>query len=156
MLRKGRSLAIAFAVVAAAQVQFEAVSVKRAQAVGQMSVSNSPGMLKYTHIIFFFKQKTAYEIPGFSAQDRRLEGPGWIATESYDLEAKIPSGATRADRARMLQAMLAERFHLQSHWVSREVTGYALVVGKNGPKFKEAKAGDEKDAFKSPLRSVTM
>jgi len=38
----------------------------------------------------------------------------------------------------MLQALLAERFKLTVHRESKEQAVYALVVGKNGPKLKEA------------------
>jgi uncharacterized protein (TIGR03435 family) len=38
----------------------------------------------------------------------------------------------------MLQNLLAERFHLTVHREKKEGTVYELVVGKNGPKFKES------------------
>lgn len=38
----------------------------------------------------------------------------------------------------MLQALLADRFHLRLHREMRQVAAYLLTVGKNGPKFKEA------------------
>jgi uncharacterized protein (TIGR03435 family) len=38
----------------------------------------------------------------------------------------------------MLQALLAERFKLAAHKEDRASTGYALVVDKNDPKFKES------------------
>jgi uncharacterized protein (TIGR03435 family) len=37
----------------------------------------------------------------------------------------------------MLQAMLADRFKLAVHREMKDVSVYTLVVGKNGPKFKE-------------------
>jgi uncharacterized protein (TIGR03435 family) len=37
----------------------------------------------------------------------------------------------------MFQALLAERFKLAAHKESRLQSGYALVVDKNGPKFKK-------------------
>jgi uncharacterized protein (TIGR03435 family) len=36
----------------------------------------------------------------------------------------------------MLQNLLAERFGLKLHHLTREVSGYELVVGKDGPKLK--------------------
>jgi uncharacterized protein (TIGR03435 family) len=37
----------------------------------------------------------------------------------------------------MLQNLLAERFQMKIHRETKEVRGYALVVGKNGPKMKK-------------------
>ena len=42
----------------------------------------------------------------------------------------------------MLQSLLAERFHLVMRHDTREMPVYALVVDKNGPKFKEASESD--------------
>jgi uncharacterized protein (TIGR03435 family) len=55
----------------------------------------------------------------------------------YELDARAESGATLTeDQARqMLPALLADRFHLKIHRESRELSVYALVVGKNGPKL---------------------
>jgi uncharacterized protein (TIGR03435 family) len=39
---------------------------------------------------------------------------------------------------RMMQSLLADRFKLQFHRENREMLVYALMVGKNGPKFKES------------------
>lgn len=39
----------------------------------------------------------------------------------------------------MLQALLAERFGLKFHHVTKNLPGYALVVDKNGPKMVESK-----------------
>ena len=37
----------------------------------------------------------------------------------------------------MLRSLLAERFNLRSHTETKEMTVYALVIAKNGPKLKE-------------------
>lgn len=58
----------------------------------------------------------------------------------YDVVAKAEGDAprTRAEFRQMLQALLAERFALSAHRDTQEMQVYALVVGKNGPKFKES------------------
>lgn len=58
----------------------------------------------------------------------------------YDIVAKAEGdGAPTRDEFRpMLQKLLAERFNLKVHREMREMPVYALVVGKNGPKFKES------------------
>lgn len=46
----------------------------------------------------------------------------------------------------MLQTLLAERFSLRTHRESRKLKAYALVVGKRGPRLKQARK-DSEDAF---------
>jgi uncharacterized protein (TIGR03435 family) len=50
--------------------------------------------------------------------------------------AKMSSEDQRQQMALMLQSLLAERFMLKVHWQKRELPVYALVVAKDGPKFK--------------------
>jgi uncharacterized protein (TIGR03435 family) len=70
----------------------------------------------------------------------RLSAPGWVkdGSSTFDVSARVPAGTTRDDFNVMLQNLLADRFKLAVHRESREMQRYALVVGKNGPKFKEA------------------
>ena len=58
----------------------------------------------------------------------------------YDIFAKAEGdGApSRNDFRQMLQTLLADRFKLKVHREIKEMPVYALVVGKNGPKFKES------------------
>jgi bla regulator protein BlaR1 len=77
-------------------------------------------------------------------------GPDWFGSATFNVEAKADS-ATNAQLAKlnderatlekrhMLQALLADRFHLKVRVDSKESTIYALVVAKNGPKFHETK-----------------
>jgi uncharacterized protein (TIGR03435 family) len=58
---------------------------------------------------------------------------------SFDIVAKYPAETGNAQRALMLQTLLAERFHLAIHRESKEMSAYALVVAKNGPKLIEVK-----------------
>ena len=70
----------------------------------------------------------------------QISGPDWMASERFDVLAKMPEGATSEQVPEMLQALLAERFKLAVHHESKEHAVYALVVGKNGPKLKESLA----------------
>ncbi|HEV2445268.1 MAG TPA: TIGR03435 family protein, partial [Candidatus Sulfopaludibacter sp.] len=74
---------------------------------------------------------TAYDIPFY-----RLSAPGWMDSgDFYDIVAKVPAGATKDQIPLMLQSLLAERFHLEVHHETNEMTGYEMVVAKNGPKL---------------------
>ena len=65
----------------------------------------------------------------------QIAGPKWIATEFYEVNAKIPPGTTKDDLKLMWQNLLAERFRLKVHFTTKDLPGYELVVAKNGPKF---------------------
>ena len=68
----------------------------------------------------------------------QISGPDWMASERFDVLAKLPEGASSGQVPEMLQALLAERFKLAVHRESKEHAVYALVVGKNGPKLRES------------------
>jgi uncharacterized protein (TIGR03435 family) len=65
-------------------------------------------------------------------------GPGWASTTHYNISAKMNS-ATPDQVRPMLQTLLANRFGLRFHRVTQNHSGYALVIGKNGPKLTESK-----------------
>ena len=72
-------------------------------------------------------------------------GPGWIRTDRYDVAATaiVPGNLTERQLRPMLQGLLAERFKLRLHEDSKEMSGYALVVAKGGPKVKASADGEE-------------
>ncbi|MDW5265815.1 MULTISPECIES: TIGR03435 family protein [Acidobacteriaceae] len=85
---------------------------------------------------------------GFSTDGRTVGAPDWMKSERYDIDARIESAdmsawqnpATQKEMLhRMMQSLLAERCKLAVHREMRDKSVYALVVGKNGPKFREAK-----------------
>lgn len=73
-------------------------------------------------------------------------GPDWVTMENdrFTIEAEAANRATstEAQLLEMLQNLLVERFKLKYHRQSKEESGYALVVGKNGPKLGVAKGED--------------
>jgi uncharacterized protein (TIGR03435 family) len=77
----------------------------------------------------------AYEVKAF-----QVTAPDWMATERFDVLAKMPEGATKEQVPAMLRTLLEDRFKLVAHRENREQAVYFLEFGKNGPKFKEAPA----------------
>ena len=73
----------------------------------------------------------------FRVEPYQLSGPEWLDELRFDIQATIPLGSTRDQVPAMLQTLLAQRFGLTMHRESREVPAYLLVVGKDGPKFRE-------------------
>jgi uncharacterized protein (TIGR03435 family) len=64
-------------------------------------------------------------------------GPDWLETEKYDLAAQPDGEGEPNDKQwkTMLQKLLADRFKLSFHRDKKELTVYAIVVGKNGSKL---------------------
>jgi uncharacterized protein (TIGR03435 family) len=85
--------------------------------------------------------------------DRIVGLPGWLSSDRFDISAKMdPATAEalkklstddrRAAQQKMLQALFADRCKLKFHRETKELATMTLVLGKNGPKFKESKPGD--------------
>jgi uncharacterized protein (TIGR03435 family) len=72
-----------------------------------------------------------------------IVGPSWLDTERYDIVARVPKDAPAGQIPTMLQNLLAERFRVGVHWVTKQTSGFALVVGKSGPKLKKSTLEDE-------------
>ena len=76
-------------------------------------------------------------VTAYGVKPYQVTGPDWMTSERWDIQAKLPEGATAAQVPEMLKALLAERFKLTVHKEVKEHSVYALVPGKGGPKFKE-------------------
>ncbi|MBZ5577673.1 MAG: TIGR03435 family protein [Acidobacteriia bacterium] len=61
--------------------------------------------------------------------------PGWAETVPYAIVAKLPPGGEPTDDQlrTMLKNLLRSRFGLSFHTEKREVSVYAIAIGKNGP-----------------------
>jgi uncharacterized protein (TIGR03435 family) len=89
------------------------------------------------------------------AQKLLSEGPDWVRTTEFDIEARIPPGTPaytvrQLDRGeapelqRMLQTMLLERFKLVLKREEREQPVYVLSVAPGGPRLTPPKERPEK------------
>ncbi len=74
----------------------------------------------------------------YDLKANQLTAPEWAGIERYNLRAKLRPGVTEEQFRLMLQSLLAERVRLSGHWETKETPAFDLVVGKAGPKFKEA------------------
>jgi uncharacterized protein (TIGR03435 family) len=64
-------------------------------------------------------------------------GPPWFATDRYYIEG-VPDAAGEPNLKQfrsLMQKLLADRFNLKVHNEQRELSVYALTVGKGGPKM---------------------
>jgi uncharacterized protein (TIGR03435 family) len=63
-------------------------------------------------------------------------GPNWLDLDEFDIDARAAGASTGAQLAAMLQALLAERFHLALHRDTKEMRVYTLTVDKGGSKLR--------------------
>lgn len=64
----------------------------------------------------------------------QIIGPQELTSEHYDILATAGHDATDAEMRRMMQKLLAERFHLALHPDKREMRGYVLTLASGGLK----------------------
>ena len=89
----------------------------------------------------------AYKVKPF-----QVTGPAWIASQRFDIVAKMPEGSAKDDAPAMLKALLVERFKLVAHDSTEEHPVLALVVAKGGPKMKESPTTPEAIDPDTPLK----
>ena len=85
-------------------------------------------------------------------------GPTWVATDTFDIEAKAEDPEhTSQDQLRvMLQNLLIERFNLKFHREQKEMPGFDLVVAKSGLKMKPAEGSGPGGGMSMSLRGPGM
>jgi uncharacterized protein (TIGR03435 family) len=127
----------ALALSAQAPAQFDVATIKPAppQAEGRtstrMSSDTDKGEMNCTNVNLKEVVGRAYKV-----QQYQITGPEWIETERFDIVAKFPPHSAGDQFPPMLQALLADRFKLALHRETKDLPMYALVVAKDGPKFK--------------------
>lgn len=94
--------------------------------------TSSPGQITWTNAALRNILMTAYDVQTFL-----ITAPDWLATERYDIVAKVPAGATKAQVNAMWQNLLKNRFGLVLHHESKELPVDELTVAKGGSKLKE-------------------
>lgn len=87
----------------------------------------------------------------YKVKPYQITGPDWMASQRFDIIAKLPDGASKDDVPMMLQALLEDRFKLTLHRESKEGPVLALVVGKGGPKMKESPEAPKPIDANAPL-----
>src|SRR5258708_1045366 len=120
---------------------FEVASIKpSAPGAHGMQIQTTPGGRFVTkNVNLKFLIQFAYGVKDFQI----TAAPGWMSSETYDVEAKPESEerkVTDAELKLMVRALLTDRFKLTLHHDTKELPTYVLLVGKNGPKLHPAEA----------------
>lgn len=79
----------------------------------------------------------------FRVKTFQISGPAWMPASRWNIQAKLPQGASQDQVPEMMEALLADRFKLTFHREKREQPVYELVVAKGGPKLEPSTVKDE-------------
>jgi uncharacterized protein (TIGR03435 family) len=118
-------------------VSFEAASVKPLKSsVGPFHFTVLPNRLDVHNMNLQFLIKWAYDL-----RDDQISGPDWLVSAHYDIVATTGEPVSKDAMRTRLQNLLVERFHLATHWETRTIAMYRLVVLAKGPKMKTEEQG---------------
>jgi uncharacterized protein (TIGR03435 family) len=121
----------------ASSSSFEAASVKPLKSsVGPFHFTVLPNRLDVHNMNLRFLIKQAYDL-----RDDQISGPDWLVSAHYDLLATTGEPVSKDTMRTMLGNLLTERFRLTTHWETRTVPMYRLVVLPKGSKMKTAEQG---------------
>jgi uncharacterized protein (TIGR03435 family) len=132
-------LGLAFAQQASDSPRFEVATIKATDPNPAnpmfIGMSADGAMVKYTNITLRDCIRGAYRV-----RDFQIIGPNWMTSARFEINAKLPAGASQEQIPERLQVLLAERFKLEIRREMKEHNVYALVVGNGGAKLKPAEA----------------
>jgi len=144
-----------FAQTAPTRPEFEVASIKpsiAAPAGGQVhvGVQIDGAQVHCTYLSLKDYLRIAYQVKDF-----QVTGPDWMASERFDIHAKLPTGG-RGQFRDMLQTLLESRFQIKMHRASKEFPVYAVVVGKGGLKLKESPLDPEPEGAEGGRGAVNV
>ena len=117
----------------------------------KQSITVDPGRITMVNATLRSCLRVAFEV-----KDYQVTGPAWLEDERYDISAKAADAVPEKELHRMLQRLLAERFKLEYHKVTKELPAYVLLVAKGGPKFQESKTDGEFSAKPTSRTSASF
>lgn len=130
-------------------LKFQAESVRRSPHVSEPFVQGP--ILEGDR--YMIRQATMANLIGnaYSIDSANLQGgPSWLEYNRYDIDAKTVPATSTADQKLMLQALLAERFHLTVHNGTAPMPAYVLRVAKDKPKLKPAENSSASSCNRQP------
>jgi bla regulator protein blaR1 len=90
---------------------------------GMFAAANYPLI---TYILF------AYKITGNQEQSLISQLPKWAITDRFDIQGKAQGNPSKDQMRLMVQALLADRFHLAVRYETRQVPVFAVILDRPG------------------------
>ena len=148
MIDEMRTIWVLFAVALAAnaadfgpEARFEVASVKPALA-GGANPGGGPGSKSPDRIRYGYMPLRGLIMNAWGVDTDQIQGPPWLDSAPFSLEAIVPPGITKEQAAIMLQNLLKDRFHLALHTEMKTFPTWEFMVAKDGPKLKSSSGGN--------------
>ena len=130
-----------------ARLEFEIASIKVANP-GGLGNQIRPLAGGQTYIAQNMSVKAIFALMYKVPDDQVSGGPSWLDTEGYDIEAKAAKPSNIDELHEMFQNLLADRFKLQFHRETKQLSVYALSVDRSGSRLK---VNESEQDFKIPI-----
>jgi uncharacterized protein (TIGR03435 family) len=132
---------IGLAQTPSAQPSFEIASVRPSQHQGGPDYNNqiTDSSTSFTARNVTLKWLVA---EAWHCQRDQVIGPPWLDHNEYDIQARLPEGATREQIPVMIRGLLSDRFHLREHSETRNMRVYELMVAPGGPRIHPVQPAD--------------
>lgn len=129
---------------------FDVASVRETIRSGQVDIGivNPPhkSVFSANSVSLHILLQLAYDFGPFQI----VGGPDWADNRYFTVDAKsdpsvdeqlakLSDADGHAEKLHMVQAMLADRFHLRAHWETRQQSAYALTIARGGLKMQPTK-----------------
>ncbi len=120
---------------ASSKLAFNSASVtlnKSATQDASMNVTPASGLLSGTNARLISYIYFAYNLTGNQFQLLMPQLPKWVISDHFDIQARADGNPSKDQMRLMMQSLLADRFKLASHYETRRLPVFALVLVKPG------------------------
>jgi uncharacterized protein (TIGR03435 family) len=135
--------------------EFEVASIKpsipgaQGQAIAGLHIDGA--MVRYSALSLKLYLGMAYDLENY-----RISVPDWMASDRWDITAKLPDGSDPKQIPRMLQVLLRDRFQMKMHRETKEFPVYGLILGKGGLRLKESSSDRAVEGDAAPKQNVSV
>lgn len=144
-----RTVALLLLAFLQARPEFEVASIRPA---AEQTQGVAIGLhIDGSQVAFNYLSIKEYIVLAYRLKPNQVIGPDWMATQRFNIAAKIPEGTPQDQVLPMLQSLLADRFQMKMHRETKEFPVYAVGIAKTGVKMTALPPDPELDEPGAPL-----
>ena len=118
------------------------------------NVQGGPGTADPTHIRRNFASIKNLIDAAFLVKPYQVTGPSFLDSESFNIAATVPEGATKEQVQEMWRNLLIERFGMVAHVEKRDFDARELVISRSGAKLKPTEMPDAEQPAPQNLQEI--